>query len=208
MKVRYLLLTLFLVLAYFAHQEPYFAADPFFAQQIQQLNFYGFAHMMRMLSWLGETEVAVASVVVAFVLLYSLKRKHDAWLVVMTSSSLAILGKCMKYVVARPRPNPLLVQQFSEYFKQDSFPSGHVLFFVGFYGMIFYFLQKSCKKNGVRTGFSLLCVLLMLGIGISRVFLGAHWLSDVMGAYLLGLFWVSVMVEMSHRWTSLLKQER
>ncbi len=146
-----MILALFLSLAYFAHVDPYFTVDLFLTQNLQQLHAKWFDGLMWILTRLGDTPVAVLCVGLTFVILSVLRHKTEAWLLVATTSTLTLLGKGMKYFVARPRPDPTLVQQLDIFQRADSFPSGHVLFFVGFYGMLIWITLRLMQKSNLRT---------------------------------------------------------
>lgn len=91
----------------------------------------------------------------------------------------------MKIVVARPRPEMPLSTVFEPSF---SFPSGHAAVAIALYGFIAYILCTLSPKW--RVGITVLAVLLIVGIGFSRLYLGVHFLSDVLAGYLLGALWL------------------
>ncbi len=91
----------------------------------------------------------------------------------------------VKDLIQRPRPTAAQVNVI-DLLNSYSFPSGHVMFYLGFFGFIgflaFSLLKPSLKRSLVLFLVSVLIVL----IGVSRISLGEHWASDVLGAYLLG----------------------
>jgi undecaprenyl-diphosphatase len=98
----------------------------------------------------------------------------------------------VKFIVARPRPTPDLVEVYRTV-SGYSFPSGHVVHYVAFYGIIAYLAWRRLRMRPpcglARSGLYLLlvvCCALVALVGPSRVFLGAHWPTDVLGGYLLG----------------------
>jgi undecaprenyl-diphosphatase len=76
-----------------------------------------------------------------------------------------------------------------------SFPSGHVMFYLGFFGFIWFLaftlLKPSLKRSLLLVFFGILIVL----IGVSRVYLGEHWPSDVLGSYLLGSLTLAALIQ-------------
>jgi len=98
-------------------------------------------------------------------------------------------------LVARPRP-PYFFLDPADVFpsiNQYSFPSGHVLFFVVFFGFIAY-LAWLHQTGFARISVIAICCALVLLIGPSRVYLGAHWASDVVGSYIIGVLWLFVLI--------------
>ena len=91
----------------------------------------------------------------------------------------------VKDLIQRPRPTAAVVHVLDT-INSYSFPSGHVMFYLGFFGFIWFLafslLKPSLKRGLLLVFFSSLVVL----IGISRIYVGEHWASDVLGSYLLG----------------------
>ena len=108
------------------------------------------------------------------------------------------LNLLVKDLIQRPRPASTLVHVLAP-LTDYSFPSGHVMFYTGFFGFIvflaFTLLQPSLKRTLLIAFFSLLVLL----VGISRIYAGEHWASDVLGAYLLGSLTLLAMLQL-YRW--------
>jgi undecaprenyl-diphosphatase len=104
----------------------------------------------------------------------------------------------VKDLVQRARPTTGLVNVVAT-LNSYSFPSGHVMFYLGFFGFIWFLafslLKPSIKRSLVLVFFGILIVL----IGASRIYLGQHWASDVLGAYLLGTLTLVVTIQF-YRW--------
>jgi undecaprenyl-diphosphatase len=67
-----------------------------------------------------------------------------------------------------------------------SFPSAHVMFYTILFGFVFYLTYTVLKSSWLRSGLLGLFGVFILLVGVSRIYLGQHWASDVLGAYLLG----------------------
>jgi undecaprenyl-diphosphatase len=72
---------------------------------------------------------------------------------------------------------------------QYAYPSGHVLFYIVFFGLLVYLSWKHLTGWLRRISISA-CTALIVLIGPSRIFLGKHWVSDVIGSYIIGTFWL------------------
>ncbi len=112
-----------------------------------------------------------------------------------TAGSALVLLELVKAIVNRPRPcsapgvpcffHPLVAET------GPSFPSGHVMGAVAFYGMVAYLLLRSPQLHMlVKLGIALLTVILVGAIAYSRIYLGVHFPTDVIGSFLLGLAWL------------------
>lgn len=115
------------------------------------------------------------------------------YLLVITSLQ-APLNSLIKYLVARPRPSePLVdvVRAESGY----SFPSGHVMFYTIFFGFLMYMVIRYMPRGPKKSiSFVLLGTIIVL-VGISRIYLGAHWFSDVVAGYMVGLVFLAWAIE-------------
>lgn len=97
-----------------------------------------------------------------------------------------------KKVISRDRPTDVayyVVEHFS-------FPSGHATTIIALYGLIAYFLYRHFDKSGLQRLTVVLAVLLIVLVGFSRIYLGVHYLSDVLAGYLLGGLWLLVGISM------------
>ncbi len=102
-----------------------------------------------------------------------------------------LLNRTLKQIFLRSRPvfdDPL--HTVSDY----SFPSGHAMFAVIGYGLLAYFVSLGTNSLLARIAVWLGALLLMLLIGFSRMYLGVHYLSDVVAGYAMGLVWLNVCI--------------
>ena len=114
----------------------------------------------------------------------------EAMMTVGISWTSALVRIVIKEVVDRPRPSPLLVHTTKQS-RKTSFPSGHVASSVGFWGWLFALGMLLRKENRQwQKGLLSLPLLFVFLVGPSRVYLGDHWLTDVVGGYLFGGGWL------------------
>lgn len=158
-----------------------------------------FSTLMHMVSYLGETTVAVALTIIAMAI-FALRRQWIEAIFILATTSSVLITFTLKDIVHRTRPFPVaenvtgLVQRINQY----SYPSGHVLFFVVFFGF-FAYLALIHFTGRLRAIVIIICALLIVLIGPSRVFLGAHWASDVVGSYIIGILWLFILI-LAYQW--------
>jgi membrane-associated phospholipid phosphatase len=138
---------------------------------------------------LGSTLV-VSSIAVGFGI-YFISRRRFYWLTAFMSLVFGgmLLNRLLKYAFHRPRPffdNPLLT--LTGY----SFPSGHTMMATVLYGVLAAYFFSNLKDWGQRIIIITLATLVIALVGFSRIYLGAHYLSDVLAAFAEGLAWLSV----------------
>lgn len=191
-----LLIVSFGLVTILVKQFDFFGIDLKITQIVQSFNFPFFKILMIWVSRLGEVWWGFASVIFfSLILFFGSKKKSLAFMIVLTSSTMVALNQAIKFLVARPRPGPTLVAVEGVFKNADSFPSGHVMFFIALYGFLLFFVYTNFKKsNWLRAVLVIIFSLLIFFVGLSRIYLGAHWFSDVLGAYLLGLFWLLAMI--------------
>lgn len=154
------------------------------------------------LPYLGSTLHAVAAITAstgaivawaAVLLFFSITKR---WLPALATAVLPLGGVINQiigeYIVGRTRPDPDLVVRTVPDIHAASFPSGHVMGAVMLYGLLF-FLATRLTQRWLRLGVQAVAGFLIVAVGFSRVWEGAHWPSDVLGAYAWGgLFLVAL----------------
>ena len=125
---------------------------------------------------------------ITLILFYLFVRKHSWFSIRVASIALSslLLMFALKHLFHRKRPlHPLLVKA-----KGLSFPSGHAIMSVTFYGLIIYILSQEIKSPSAKVPIIGSLILLMQAIGFSRVYLRVHYASDVISGNLIGLGWL------------------
>jgi membrane-associated phospholipid phosphatase len=148
--------------------------------------------LMLVITQLGNIGAAVVTLA-AFLALWRLHRLLDGITVAASVAGATLMDAGLKVLFARPRPDvfPPLVSTNSY-----SFPSGHTLVAVALYGLLAIFLWRWQHR-----GWAVASGLLVLLIGFSRVYLGAHYPSDVLASWTLGTVWL-VAVMLVHDWAA------
>jgi membrane-associated phospholipid phosphatase len=175
----------YITLAFFASRIPYFPIDLTITRCFQTFHPYWFVVLLEAASWAGYPPQAVIISVVLIVMIWVMRRHWEAVVSAATSLGLELLDFVTKVTVRRPRPPADLVM-VSRKLTSFSFPSGHVTFYTGFFGFLLYLSYHLLKPSWQRTLIMLFFGSLIVLVGPSRVYLGEHWFSDVVGGYILG----------------------
>lgn len=187
------------LLAFAALQFEYFSWDLTLTRRVQSFRNPVLHAWMHYVSWIGQGAAKnvglYAMTVLAFV---AVGLKREAVFCALTAGVAHAISGAFKIVVARPRPSSDLVEVLMQY-SSKSFPSGHVLSFVGFYGLLIYFSFTLIMPAGWRAFFASVFGILILSVGPSRVYVGAHWPSDVAGGYILGAAWLMLAIALYRR---------
>lgn len=175
-------LILFGVFCYFARQLPYFAGDISLSRWLQSIDIPFFKPIMQGVSCWVSASIIATLVVVG---LWIWGKKLEAIFVASLMSVAGLAVWLLKELISRPRPSGELVQLLSER-SGPSFPSGHTTLIIVFCGFLFYLAPRLVKQPVVIGILRFLLIALILLMGVSRIYLGAHWASDVLGGLFLG----------------------
>lgn len=134
--------------------------------------------MMKYITCFGD-KIVISMITIIFILFYK-NKKHSLYITINIIMALC-LNLIVKVCFQRIRPYERLIEETGY-----SFPSGHTMCSTAFYGLFLYFIIKSNIKIIYKYIFSFFFILLIIFIGISRIYLGVHYFSDVIGAIILG----------------------
>lgn len=153
----------------------------------------GMTQAMKFISLLGY-DILIAELVIAFLIFLRIGwRRAAVWLSV-TMAGAVLLDVTLKQVFHRQRPVPYFGYAPHSY----SFPSGHALASFCFYGVLAGLIADRVERLSVRIAVGLVAAILVLAIGISRIYLGVHYPSDVVAGYIAAAMWVGTMLVVDH----------
>lgn len=187
----------FVALAVAAHFVPYFPIDLTITRAVQSNHGPALDALMRGFSWVGWNPQASLLVVMVLSILSFVGLRWETIAATFAAFG-TVVGSLVKLLVYRPRPSADLVHVFSS-LSTYSFPSGHVLLATCFYGFIAFLMYALLKQAWYRVVGLTLMALIVILMGPSRIYLGQHWFSDVMGAYVLGSVWLLLSIRF-YRW--------
>ena len=194
------MLIVFAVLASFAYVYRYFSWDLATARWLQSLPLPGLYPFMRSVSLFGDKWTPWALAILAFIAFMIFHLRSEAFALALSAGGGQTLNSLIKILIARPRPARDLVNVYRDMVTL-SFPSGHVTFYVCFFGFLFFVAYALLPAGSLARRVTLtLTALPVLLIGLSRIYLGAHWPSDTLGAYLLSSVWLAFSLHMYRIW--------
>lgn len=188
---------LFVTLAVLAHTVGYFPIDLTITRAVQRYHGETFAHLMYAISWLGFMPQAYLIGLSTIMVLAVFGLRWEAVGCAVAQCGVGV-GTVVKLIVLRPRPSADLVQVFSQ-LSSSGFPSGHVLEYTGLAGFLAFLCFTLFRPSWGRWVVMGALGALILLMGLSRIYQGQHWFSDVMGAYLLGTLWLALTIKL-YRW--------
>lgn len=184
---------LFAILAWWVHYHPVLPVDIAITREFQENQNPWLRFMMLAVSYIGAVPLlSVGLILVAAVLLWLVRLRLEAAVLVISCASSSLLNGLIKLIVARPRPSAGLVEVLQAA-SGNSFPSGHVMQYVAFWGFLFSLgIILFEGKHWWRLALLIVPALFVILVGPSRIYLGDHWASDVLGAYLIGGVWLGI----------------
>ena len=135
-------------------------------------------------------------IVLTFILIVFIKNKKIKLAIPINLIIIVILNLILKNIVQRPRPTEFRLIEEKGY----SFPSGHSMISMAFYGLLIYLIYRYVKNKKLKyTLITLLSILIFL-IGVSRIYLGVHYASDVIAGFCISLSYLMIYTNILKKW--------
>ena len=163
--------------------------DAFVRTAVHQLATPGLTRLMQVFSFLGSVVAVTAMCLVAICMSLYFRRTRTAALLAITMLGAAALDVALKQAFHRPRPVAFFGATPSSY----SFPSGHALGSLCFYGMLAAILAARVRGRGAKFCVWTAAAALVGMIGFSRIYLGVHYPSEVVAGYCAAAVWVGAV---------------
>lgn len=131
-------------------------------------------------------------IITLLILVLAIKDKKIKISLVINLLGITIINNLIKVIIARPRPEINKLVTETGY----SFPSGHSMVSMAFYGYLIYLIYRYIKNKYIKWSLIVLLSILICLIGISRIYLGVHYTSDVLGGFLLSISYLVVYISL------------
>jgi len=146
-------------------------------------------NLMLFITFLGKHQFLIpANLVLIFYFLFVTKQTGFSIRIVAISLSSLVLMFLLKHLFQRKRPlSPLLKAA-----RGLSFPSGHAIMSVTFYGVLMYILHNTIRVEGIKYLVTAILIVLIAFVGYSRLYLRVHYASDVAAGFVIGFLWLVI----------------
>ncbi len=138
---------------------------------------------------------AIFLIILTILLLVVLKNKKVGLSICTNLVVVTILNQLLKRLLQRPRPTEFRIIEENGY----SFPSGHSMVSMAFYGYLIYLIYRFVKNKYLKWISIVLLSLLICLIGISRIYLGVHYTSDVLGGFLISISYLVIYISVFNK---------
>ncbi len=189
-----------LVLSVAARQAEPFPLDVPLGEAVQSWQLPLLDPVLRGVSAIGWFRVAAPTTIAVVILLAIIKLRAQAFALAAATLTGHLFNQMLKALLERPRPEMAADQMAALGVDTFAFPSGHAQSFTIFYGFLAYLIWQHVRRPWLRRlGMAVMLAMIVL-VGISRVYLGVHWPSDVVGAYIVGVLWLLLWTRALRAW--------
>lgn len=143
--------------------------------------------IMKLITFFGGATCLIGLTLVLFI---TIKNKKIGLLIGINLVTITILNQIFKFILQRPRPTENRIINENGY----SFPSGHSMISMAFYGFLIYLIYKYVKNKKIKYISITLISILIIFIGISRIYLGVHYTSDVLAGFLFSISYLIIFI--------------
>lgn len=148
--------------------------------------------IIKIITWFGSATCLLPLTLILFIVI---KNKKTGLLIGLNLCIITVLNQMLKFILQRPRPTEYRIINETGY----SFPSGHSMVSMAFYGYLIYLIYKYIKNKYVKCISIVLLSILICSIGISRIYLGVHYTSDVLGGFLISVSYLIIYIMFTNK---------
>ena len=172
-------------------------AEDVFEQEIMKADILGYQFIStylisdfatpiaKIITKLGGANVLIT---LSIIFLIVIKNKKISFSIVANLGIITILNILLKNIVQRPRPTEYRMISETGY----SFPSGHSMVSMAFYGFLIYLIYKNIKNTKLKWSLIIILSFLIVAIGTSRIYLGVHYTSDVLAGFMISISYLVI----------------
>lgn len=179
-------------------------AEDVFHQEIMNGDIVGYDIVSKLFKFNVSTPIAkfitnfggaIFVISLTTILFFVIKDKKIGISIITNLGIVTILNQIIKFIMQRPRPTEFRIIEETGY----SFPSGHSMVSLAFYGYLIYLIYKYINNKHLKRTLIIILSVLICIIGVSRIYLGVHYTSDVLGGFLISFAYLIIYIELVNK---------
>lgn len=179
-------------------------AEEVFHQEIMNGDIVGYDIVSKLFKFNVSTPIAkfitnfggaIFVISLTTILFFVIKDKKIGITIITNLGIVTILNQIIKFIMQRPRPTEFRIIEETGY----SFPSGHSMVSLAFYGYLIYLIYKYINNKHLKRTLIIILSVLICIIGVSRIYLGVHYTSDVLGGFLISFAYLIIYIELVNK---------
>ena len=179
-------------------------AEDVFHQEIMNGDIVGYDIISKLFKFNVSTPIAkfitnfggaIFVISLTTILFFVIKDKKIGISIITNLGIVTILNQIIKFIMQRPRPTEFRIIEETGY----SFPSGHSMVSLAFYGYFIYLIYKYINNKHLKRTLIIILSVLICIIGVSRIYLGVHYTSDVLGGFLISFAYLIIYIELVNK---------
>lgn len=152
---------------------------------------------MKLVTKLGNTEVVIPLTIITIIFtIFKIKNKKLSLSITLNLIGITLINQILKHIIKRDRPIGYRLIEMSGY----SFPSGHAMASMAFYGLLIYIIKRLGKNKYINNLLITINIAIIILIGVSRIYLGVHYLSDVITGYSISIIYLFIITKILNKY--------
>lgn len=151
--------------------------------------------IMKIITVLGNPETIIVICIITSILVFQ-KNKQLSMIISLNLIMITCINQILKEIIERPRPTGYRLLDINGY----SFPSGHAMVSLAFYGLYIYLINKTIKNKKLKIFLNTILSVIIILIGISRIYLGVHYLSDILVGFFLSIIYLLAVTNLLNKY--------
>ena len=152
---------------------------------------------MKLATKLSNPEIMIVIAIISIIICIKfIKNKKLSLGIILNLAGITIINQILKFIFRRERPIGYRLIEMSGY----SFPSGHAMASLAFYGLLIYITKRLVKNKYLKILLITLNIAIIILIGVSRIYLGVHYLSDVLTGYSISIIYLLITTKLLNKY--------
>ncbi len=152
---------------------------------------------MKLATKLSNPEVMVVIAIISIIICIKfIKNKKLSLGIILNLIGITLINQMLKFIFKRERPTGYRLIEMSGY----SFPSGHAMASLAFYGLLIYIIKRLIKNKYLKILLITINIAIIILIGVSRIYLGVHYLSDVLTGYSISIIYLLITTKLLNKY--------